>query len=412
MRYDAGRDREHAFRLHRAVDIFCKSYERDLSADRRAVFLFPGGMASKLVRSGRAHADSLPHRYYLAWLGVRVLRGDARHLQIEADGSDTSGKYIIPDGPIGFPFSPYAAFVKWCKKKNVHLFVFGWDWRRGVQHSANVFLRTLMPLVESRLGRPLANYSLIGHSAGGMVVKVIANQATNRFVRNMRRAITVATPFYGCGGQPHLFFMGVPLVNATIRGTAAAKTVAKIIASMRGGYEFLYLDKATYDLNARALARDADGYNLLDYPSMDRAGGPADPFNPMPGRYPYWVRLDLLAVALADTRKVSDPLALCVAAKFFCIRGVQKKSGVILRRTVVSQTWQRVTPDFDPATMSDPIQDEKGAGDGVEAAWSARLLGLPSGHVVTVARNLKHETMMSCAVVQGHIEALIMEGRR
>lgn len=362
------------------VDAFCRSFEGDT---RRVVFLFPGGMASRLLRQ-------MGDRDHLSWLGPRLLIGEARNLQINGDGSDVAGA-IVPDGAIGFPFYPYLRFERWCARQGIHLCIVGWDWRRGVQHSADVFTDVFLPMIEARLG-PIS-YTLIGHSAGGMVIKVIANHASPR----MQAAITVGTPFYGCGNQPHLFFMGVPVINRTIGGPDAAKTVAKICASMLGGYEFLFLDERTYQANAAEFACDHGGYHLQRYP--------AGACTSDPNRYPSWIRSDLLLAGLAGAKKVSSPLPRAVAERFFCIRGVQTK-----HNTVVRQSW--TLPDrFDPDKMDDPILDVMGQGDGVEAAWSARLLGLPSGNVFTVTGNVRHETLMSDPVVQAHV-AEIMRRRR
>lgn len=423
--YDSGRDREYASRLAREVEEFCKSYENDTSSDRKAIFLFPGGMGSELVRSLFPYTSSFPHLYYLSWLSALMLGGEARNLQIDVNGVDDEGKYVVPDGSVDFDFifyrwSAYIDFVRWCKDQKIHLFIFGWDWRRGVQHSTDVFLNTVMPMIEVRLGtaNPLADYTLIGHSAGGMVVKVIANQASNKFVQNMSRAITVSTPFYGCGQQAHLFIMGHPILNPTIGGNHAAKTMAAICSSMAGGYEFLFLDEGIYNANRNAFANDPEGYHLHNYPSMDKAvpGEVADPFNPTPGplgevRYPpgYGFRASLLTEGRAGSRKVSLPLDQLIADKFYCIRGVQKRANTLVQGTVVGHTWQRVAAGFDPdtPTTGDPIEDAYGYGDGVEAAWSARLLGLAHDHVITVVDDIEHMTMMNEACVQDEISKLM-----
>ena len=423
--YDAGRDQQYASRLAKEVEAFCKSYENDTSTDRKAIFLFPGGMGSELVRSLIPYTSPFPHLYYLSWLSVWILSGEAKNLQIDVNGVDHEGKYVVPDGCVDFDFlflkwSAYIDFIEWCKDQKIHLFIFGWDWRRGVQHTTDVFLNTLMPMIEARLGtaNPLGDYTLIGHSAGGMVVKVVANQASNKFVQNMSRAITVGAPFYGCGNQVHLFIMGHPVLNPTIGGGNAAKTMAAICSSMAGGYEFLYLDESTYNANKNAFANDPEGYHLNSYPSMDKAvaGEVADPFYPIPGplgevRYPpgYGFSAGLLAEGLAGSRKVSNPLNAAIAAKFYCIRGVQKRANTLVQGTVVSQTWERVAAGFDPDTTptGDPIQDTYGYGDGVEAAWSARLLGLPEGNVITVVDDIEHMTMMNAKCVQDEIADLM-----
>ena len=422
--YEAGRDHEYESRLDRAIDDFANSYENDLSPDRTTVFLFPGGMGSQLMRA-RSPYTRPPFTYYKSWLARNILGGEAKNLQIEPNGVDYEQQYVVPDGGIDFdcPFvhlHPYADFITWCKNNSIHLFVFGWDWRRGVQHSTDFFLDNFLPKFKARFDsvtpHPLDNFTLIGHSAGGMVVKVIANQAANPYVQRMKRAITVASPFYGYGAQIHLYIMGHHDLNATIGGPEAARTMAGIVSTMPGGYEFVYLDKLTYDANANAFANDPEGYNLLSYPSMDKANPSeaADPYNPTDAsgkvRYPlgYGFRKDLLIEGIAGSRKVSSRLDPGIAAKFYSIRGVQAKNGNILQETVVSQRWKRVVPNFNPdAPVLDPIADIPGPGDGVQPAWGARLLGLPPAQVITVVDNIEHVTMMNAPSVQNEIATLL-----
>jgi pimeloyl-ACP methyl ester carboxylesterase len=427
--YGAGRDNEYSSRLDYAIEKFATAYDGDLSDNPTTIFLFPGGMGSQLMRARTPYTSPAPFSYYMSWLAPNVVIGEAKNLAIEPDGVDHEQKYVVPDGGIDFDslcfdLHPYGDFIAWCKnrEKPIHLFVFGWDWRRGVQYSTDFFLDTFLPRFEAKFPKdarhPLNNFSLIGHSAGGMVVKVIANQTDNRYVQSMKKAITVASPFYGYGAQIHLFIMGHHTLNSTIGGAHAASTMAGIASSMPGGYEFVYLDGETYDNNKAAFADSKEEYPLLCYPSLDKKipTERADPFNPIDAgdsvRYPlgYGFSKCLLTDGMTGSRKVSSALDGSVATKFYCIRGVQFKNGRKLNKTVIGQKWGRVPSTFSPdGPVRDPIDDINGFGDGVQPAWGARLLGLPDPkkQVITIVDDIEHMTMMNAPSVQTEIARLL-----
>jgi hypothetical protein len=98
-----------------------------------------------------------------------------------------------------------------------------------------------------------------------------------------------------------------------------------------------------------------------------------------------------------------------IAAKFYNIRGVQAKNGVKLMGTVVSSRWARVSPQYDPDRDPDPLTDTLGFGDGVQPAWTTRLLGLPGTpqHVFTIVDDIEHMTMMNAPAVHRRIAALL-----
>ena len=336
---------------------------------------------------------------------------------------DFEEKYVVPEGCVDFVLAhPYGNFIQWCRHNWIDLFVFGWDWRRGVQELADFFLNVFMPMFDVRFAghtpHPLDNFTLIGHSAGGMVVKMILNASADQYVQRMKKAITVATPFYGYGGQIHRYLKGDTDLNWT-EGANGASVYTRVISSMPGTYEYLYLDYETYESNKIAFASDPEGYNLDAYPSFDKVdpNEVADPYDPQPDaqsrvRYPLHYGFDssLLYRGKVESRKVSSALAdPNTASKFYNIRGIQSKNGNVLSDTVVAQLWERVPESFDPDTDPDPIDDKNGYGDGVQPAWTARLLGLPdpAQQVITIVDDIEHMTMMNNSKVQEKIAELL-----
>ena len=419
--YEQKRDDAYLDKLYCPFSDFIKRYNANLSSTHKTIFLFPGGLGSQLLRATADFNQGPPFLYLPAWIDPLLPTGTAINLQTQTppDYDDYQQHFIVPYGCIDCPpfLRPYAGFINWCQSSNIDVFVFGWDWRRSSEAAANFFLNRFLPAFDAyaTVGgcspHPLDNFWLVGHSFGGMVVKQILNHATNAYVQRMQRAITVGSPFYGYGGQVHRLFKGDELLNATLN----AHRVTEIVSSLPGAYELLFLPEATYNNNQAAFASDPDGYNLMSYPSMDadNSAERADPYNPIPippatnpNGYVRYISShgfdkNLLAAGKTASDKVAQPLNATVRNKFYNIRGVGNNN------TVVSQTWKRVLPTFDPDNDTDPVTDTMGPGDGTLPAWSTRLLGMDKGHVISIGGNIEHMDMMNESAVQIEIAKLL-----
>ena len=131
-----------------------------------------------------------------------------------ADGFRDEGDHIVvAERPSACSArSPHGGFSSWCANNNTDLFVFEWDWRRRLDETATFFVRKFLPFFRTRvmnagLADPLATFSLVGHSFGGMVVNQIL-RSNDPMLASLKSAITVATPFYGYAGQMHRWFEG------------------------------------------------------------------------------------------------------------------------------------------------------------------------------------------------------------
>jgi len=233
---------------------------------------------------------------------------------------------------------------------------------------------------------------------GGMIVKLISNRSNNPYVQLMKRAITVATPFYGYGGQLPRYFVGDPDLNHFY----PKRVVTRVISSLAAEYTVLFLDEDTYNRDGAALMADPN-YPLLTYPSLDADTGTiADPYNPKTKagkvRYPQNYGFDLLALKSGKLlhQQVTAPLDPAINSKFFNFRGVRTDgSGAVINDTVNRQTWDWIAPDFDPDTDDSPITDYLGPGDDTLPAWSTRLVGTPGANVRDIKSNLEHMFMMN-----------------
>jgi pimeloyl-ACP methyl ester carboxylesterase len=422
--YRTNRDAAYLSRIQASVEEFASSYGLHwLINKRRTIFLFPGGVGSQLMRADQV--DPNPAQFYeKVWLDGGIFGAgspDAFPLALLPGSVDTEKRYIVADGCVNIPgpipdLQPYANFSQWCHDHNIDLFIFAWDWRRSVLDAADFFLNIFLPMFDARFGgqtpHPLDHFTLVGHSAGGMVVKAILNSTTDQYVQRLKKAITVATPFYGYGGQISRYFHGVDFVD--VRPSVSAR----IISSFPGPYEYLYVDHDTYHANKDAFANDPGGFNLAAYPSMD-ADDPAivaDPYDAQPDdsgmvRYPlhYGFESSLLYRAKVVARRISNAFAdPSITEKFYTIRGVQSANGQVLNETAVSQSWARISPDFDPDNDPVPIVETKGPGDDTQPAWTTRVLWLPPNQVTTiVGDDIQHAIMMELPSVQKKIAELI-----
>lgn len=414
--YEQERDQWYLDRLlDGPTDDFIAGYNDNDKKNKKhkTIFLFPGGMASQMIRAQEKYPQYPPLSYDTIWLNCSILDGVAIDLQMENHGhEDYEQRYVVPYGCINFidlePYinlRPYKGFIRWCQTNQLDLFVFGWDWRRESQATADFFLKKFLPKFEERVNNecptaPLNNFWIIGHSFGGMVVKHIMNDYRDGYVQKMKGAITVASPFYGYGGQLPRYFKGFSVVNGTVEPHGATK-ITKAISSMPGGYELLFLDGATYDANKCEFAKDPDpDFRLTSYPSMDENKiDRADPYNPIDDPAHKKVRYisscgfdrNMLCLGRLALRELTERLDDTVADKFWNIRGFGK-------RTVAGQTWKRVFKSFDPDTDDNPIDDKYGTGDAVLPAWSTRLLG--NRNVVNVEVETEHSNLMNERKVQ------------
>ena len=419
MTYQQARDAENLSHLDGSITGFISRYSANLSTDnRKTIILFPGGLASQLLRATKPQQNGPPYSYNMAWLDCSdILGSSATQLQMQ-DDIDLEEQIVIPDGPVEFPLPPpYDGFIGWCNQKQIDYLIFGWDWRRDLSLNPCFFLDQFMPLFEQRVQGltpdPLQSLYLVGHSEGGMLLKLIMNESKNKYVQLLKCAVTVATPFYGYGGQLPRYFIGDPDIDA-LNGNN--QIVTRLISSLAGGYSLLFLDQATFERDQATLTQDPYYPAEKQYPVLDAITGvPADPYNPQTNgnlvRYPQYCGFDrqMLSAGKAVYDQVAALLDLSVIDKFFNIRGVTTdQDGAPINETVINQTWGWINPNFDPNTGTNPITDYLGPGDGTLPAWSTRFAQTPDANVHDVyGDKIDHMSMMSNCEVLSRLETVI-----
>jgi hypothetical protein len=426
--YDSVRMNEQLRILDHSIDHFIDRYNfltillalAGANPVRQTLFLFPGGIASKLKRATRAWKVTGPasqvFNYKRAWgTDKELLGGAARNLKMRRTASgryrDKGNRIIVADGVINlFGFSPYLFFTAWCAFKQLDWFIFPWDWRRSVDEVGTFFVERFLPHFQARVqdeclgADPLADYSLIGHSAGGLVVNWIFRNVAP-LPGTLRKAITVAAPFYGYSGQLHRWFEGDPLVNEDGLYT---QEIIKTLSSFPGCYAWHFLPEGFYTANQAAFQGDP-AYPLASYPSADLAtNGPADPYNPQPPgrRYlpPAQSGFDFDELEKAEDlfETLTTPLTAAQAAKFVNIRGDNTGNN-----TLSATSW-RLLPPFAPSPIADTSIVP---GDGTQPGWTTRDIGLAQqvpGNVLTVAGvDANHIFIMDSPQTHAHLAAVL-----
>lgn len=424
MNYAKTRDDEQLRILDGAIQEFFA--RRPAAGTRQTIIFFPGGLASRLKRARTPFKDiNTPQtfEYDEIWLNLwtfvhpdlNALKLKMRKDQVDGAYHDSDERIIIADGFIELEgITPYDDFEDWCKDNNIDLFVFGWDWRRPLGETVAFFLNKFVPkfrqaFADRGIADPLENLTLMGHSFGGLIVKLILH-ADDPLPGKIKRAITVATPFYGHAGQIHKWFEGVDLLNHLDKAE-----IIKTLSSLPASYTLNWFGEETFKLNEAKLSAD-QRFRFGKYPSND---GPlrADPYNPQPSpsdprlvRYP--VNLGFSVDELKNGKKVAEMFAqelpANLARKFFTIRGVQLNlHGTVANGTIISTKWSFINPDFDPHSDSPIMDDEHGPGDEVLPAWSTHLVSLPESNRITVEGLLHHSFILSSPLMQKELATLL-----
>jgi hypothetical protein len=419
--YADTRDSEHLRLLTPAIDAFIKRPPPSPRAatstcPRQTLFFFGGGMAPQLLRATEKFKDGVTKPqifdYEPVWLNEEgICRGAARHLKMHRDSAgvfrDKGDRIIVASGVIWSAL--YDRFIEWCANNNLDVFVLDWDWRRRLEDTVTFFIRTYLPFFRKRvldhgLPDPLAKFSLVGHSFGGMIVNLIL-RSNDPIVANLDRAITVATPFYGYAGQVHCWFEGHPFANGP--KNLFKQEAMEVIASLPAVYTLHYLDEATYDESATqaGLARDPD-FPLVSYPSIDATVATlrADPYNPKTNgslvRYPAMTGFDRaeLDYARLQVKQLTAPMPANLAEKFYNIRGVTTESDeqTPKNNTTGHVTWNWIPTNFESTDPSPIVDGAKVPGDGTQPAWSARLATNAPARCITVkASTIGHMMIMN-----------------
>lgn len=434
MSYAETRDAETLRLLEPLMDDFIHQCQRPITAGsacaRQTVFLFPGGMASRLCRATQKFDDTNPSpqtfNYDPVWVTPATPFGGARDLAMHLDSvgtfRDKGDRIIVADAAVGLDLglntcTPHDGFITWCRNNNVDLFVFPWDWRRRLDETVTFFLEKFLPRFRTYVEaagcpNPISHFAIVGHSFGGMVANLILRSGYPIVTSAVTQVITVATPFYGYAGQLHRWFEGDDLLNFF---GLFEQDMMETIASLPGLYTLHFLTEATFNANETALR--SGPYPIPGYPSEDQSNRTlrADPYNPQTYsglvRYPGLTGFDQLELDYAELQcwTLASPMDPTALQKFYNIRGVKTANDgkTPLNDTVGSVSWNWIPSNYD-ADDSSPIRNGgKLPGDGTQPAWTTCLVTNTARCVTVMGSNIDHAFLMNHTGVISAIQAIL-----
>jgi hypothetical protein len=432
LTYEETRDEETLRLLKPAITAFIRDCKRRRRGPRasagepQTLFFFPAGMASHLTRATRRFDDDGHSQqtfdYSPVWVTPLTPFGGARDLAIHRHGRDRfrdkGDRIIIADKALDFDgCTPHDGLIKWARNNHVRLFVFPWDWRRRLDETVTFFVNKFLPhfrkrVIDGGCKDPLARFSLVGHSFGGMIVNLIL-RGNAPIVKPMAHAITVATPFYGYAGQLHRWFEGEDYLNLF---GLLEQDIIEMISTLPAVYTLHFLDEQTFEANQSALG--SGEFPLRSYPSMDKQmkGVRADPYNPETYknrvRYPGHTGFDMVELERAKEQfqTLASALDPDLLKKFHNIRGVTTagKKNKPVNNTIGSVTWDWISSGFD-ANDPSPIKDDVKLlpGDNTQPAWTTCLV-TNGDRCLTVRRpTIDHGFMMNDTGVLESIQGIL-----
>jgi len=367
---------------------------------RPTMVLLPGGMGSQLERSPRQHDGSVPafDSFDPVWIdqGI-ILQGDGLKIEIDAAGRDIDGFFVIPNGPLDFLVRGYDRTAEWAALNGFNYAVFGYDWRRPINEAAaylGFFLDVLRKEVIAQRGEdPAPRTVLVGHSQGGLVTQMFVQMVVLTEFANA--VVTVGTPFYGAWNHGDRYYVG----QSPLDILHTKREVARIASTLPGPYVLMPLDKAIFARDWRAIGFGSAG----DYPVLDRkTKAPTDIYDPNNlGRFPVWIRPDLLSRALQEKQQVSAPMPAALAARLWNLGSLQADTPDVL-------LWRKLPKNFDPDRDGTGFEGKSRSigGDGTVPGWSAFHAYTPLEHRVRLTRADDHTFLME------HDEVLEWLGRK
>ncbi len=187
----AGRDlmaAEQLFGAEAVATMRSSDETRSFSGPREAVVLLPGLMGS-LLSSVRGVITSL-------WLNPGlILRGESRYLELNQEGTTDASPNILtmPTGCEKLCYlKPALALNRECI-----LFEFPYDWRLPIQVNGDLLGQALERWAD---GDPTMQFTLVGHSMGGLVSRAFVARHPEQARRRIKRVIMHGTPHFGAAG--------------------------------------------------------------------------------------------------------------------------------------------------------------------------------------------------------------------
>jgi pimeloyl-ACP methyl ester carboxylesterase len=311
---------------------------------REAVVLLPGLMGSLL--------SSIRGINKLLWLNpTLILQGQTDYLALNHDGTGDSHP-LIDSVPSGIERIHYLK-IAMALRSECLLFEFPYDWRLRIEHNGDLLARYLERWSD---GDPDMQFTLVGHSMGGLVSRAYIARHPEAAKRRIRRVIMHGTPHFGAAGAVADLMQGNSLmkISKKINGN---NDMQKLVLTLPSAYQLL---PAPPDLFPKERAYPVN-WDLYDAKAWRMEG----------------VRQEFLD----DGRRFHELLAdFDHQVEMIEIAGCNEDTVVDVKRTFDEGERPRL----------EVIRKEEGtdAGDGTVPLWSARLPGTRMYYIQHIHRSL------------------------
>ncbi len=188
--------------------------------------LLPGIMGS-LLNSIRGVTTSV-------WINpVIFLEGKANYLEMNRDGTGDADP-SVEVAPVGIEKLVYLK-IALALHRQTALYEFPYDWRRPVEHNADILHACLERWAEQDASR---KFTLVGHSMGGVVSRAYLARHPAAAEQRIKRVVTLGTPHFGAAGAIENVVVGNLMMEMAARLNADNR-MKRILLNMPSLYEVL-----------------------------------------------------------------------------------------------------------------------------------------------------------------------------
>ena len=200
--------------------------KRAVTGPRKAVVLLPGLMGS-LLTSIRGMTTPL-------WINPTIiLNGQSRYLELNADGTGDAAPNIqsVPTNLERLCYLKIALTLR----SEALLFEFPYDWRLPIEKNGDLLGQFLDRWAE---GNDKMQFTLVGHSMGGLVSRAFVARHPEDAKRRVERVIMHGTPHFGAAGAVADMWQGNSMVEIA-EALNGNNDMRRMVFNMPSAYQLL-----------------------------------------------------------------------------------------------------------------------------------------------------------------------------
>ena len=190
------------------------------------VVLLPGIMGSLL--------SSIRGVTSLLWINPAIiLKGQSRYLELSADGSSDGSPEI--HAVASSVEKIFYVRIGIALRKRYTLLEFPYDWRLHIETNGDLLHQSIERWAD---GDPDQQFTLVGHSMGGLVSRAYVARHPEAAKRRIKRIIMHGTPHFGAAGALHDITEGNQIISLAGR-LNSNNDLQKLLLNMPSAYQLL-----------------------------------------------------------------------------------------------------------------------------------------------------------------------------